>query len=226
MKNKIITLSLTGLMLVNASPLRTTVTDPDEMKELDRCVQKRFQDRRSFGMSRMGPRRSPSPSVYGRPSSAGSSYHRDVRSFSSENPAEQSVIDALHAKSYEVLVYLAGRKILQHAPEKTTIRHRYGVQGPALITNKAMPADPPSTRWLLSESRTALESFEIGDGYTLKRGPWMVTMRPLRATNSGCVSCHTTGIASGPERSKTELAIGDAIGVAIYAYRKTADATE
>ena len=218
MKNRIVTLSIMSLMLVNASPIHTTVPEPDEMKELDRCVQKRFQDRRSFGMNRMGPRRTPNT-----PSSP--PYHRDVRSFSSENPAEQSVIDALHEKGYEVIVYLAGRKILQHAPEKTTIRRRYDVQGPALITNKSMPADPPSNRWLLAESRTALESFEIGDGYTLKHGPWMIAMRPLRATNSGCISCHTTGIASRPGGSKEQLAIGDAIGVAIYAYRKTGEAT-
>ena len=53
----------------------------------------------------------------------------------------------------------------------------------------------------------------------------MIAMRPLRATNSGCISCHTTGIARRPGGSKEQLAIGDAIGVAIYAYRKTGEAT-
>ena len=170
---------------------------------------KRFQDRTTFGMGRMGRRKQP---------------HRDVRSFTSENPAEQSVIDGLHAKGYEVLVYLAGRKIMQTPPASTSNRHRYGVQGPALITNTSMPARPPSKDWLLAESRTALESFQIGDGYVLKRGAWTVAMRPLRATNSGCISCHTSGIASGGEGSKDKLAVGDAIGVAIYAYRQVGSA--
>jgi hypothetical protein len=49
-------------------------------------------------------------------------------------------------------------------------------------------------------------------------------MRPLRATNSGCVSCHTIGIASLPKSSEDKLAVGDAIGVAIYAYRQAASA--
>ena len=83
-----------------------------------------------------------------------------------------------------------------------------------------MPADPPSTRWLLAESRTALESFEIGDGYTLKRGTWTVAMRPLRAANSGCVVCHTSGAARDKDDSKAKLAVGDAVGVTIYAYRQ------
>jgi hypothetical protein len=147
-------------------------------------------------------------------------HHRDVRDFKSENPAEQAVIDAFQSKGYEVIVYLAGRKILEQPPAETQIRYRYGVQGPALITGNSMPADPPSTRWLLAESRTALESFEIGDGYTLKRGTWTVAMRPLRAANSGCVGCHTSGVARDKDDSKAKLAVGDPVGVAIYAYRQ------
>jgi hypothetical protein len=209
MKNKIIVLTMAAVTLVDAAPLHMTVTEPDEIKDLDRCVQKRFQDRTTFGMGRMGPRKQ---------------RHHDIRAFTSENLVEQSVVDSLRAKGYEVIVYLAGRKVMERPPVSTSIRHRYGVQGPALITNKSMPAQPPSKTWLLAESRTALESFQIGDGYALKRGAWTVAMRPLRATNSGCVSCHTTGIASGSEGEKHGFAVGDAIGVAIYAYRQVGNA--
>jgi hypothetical protein len=45
-------------------------------------------------------------------------------------------------------------------------------------------------------------------------------MRPLRAANSGCVSCHTSGAARDKDDSKAKLAVGDAVGVAIYAYRQ------
>ena len=209
MKNKIIILSMVAVTLVDAAPLHVTVTEPNEINELDRCVRKRFQDRANFGMGRMGPRKQP---------------HRDVRSFSSENPAEQAVIDGLRAKGYEVMVYLAGRKIMQTPPVSPSSRRRYGVQGPALITNKSMPSQPPSKTWLLAESRTALESFQTGDGYILKRGAWTVAMRPLRATTSGCVTCHTSGIAAGSEGAKDKLAVGDPIGVAIYAYRQIGSA--
>jgi hypothetical protein len=230
-KNKMLTYGLATTLFVNAAPPHVTITEPDEIKELDRCVQNRFQDpaaisQRRFGMGRMGPRRMPSPQPppHGPSPIAGHSrqgtHHRDVRDFKSENPAEQAVIDAFQAKGYEVIVYLAGRKILEQPPTKTQIQYRYGVQGPALITGKSMSPDPPSTRWLLAESRTALESFEIGDGYTLKRGTWTVAMRPLRAANSGCVSCHTSGVARDKDGSKSELAVGDALGVAIYAYRQ------
>jgi hypothetical protein len=205
MKNRIIILGMAAVTLANAAPLHVTVTEPSEINDLDRCVQKRFQDRASFGMGRMGPRKQP---------------HRDVRSFSSENPAEQAVIDGLRAKGYEVIVYLAGRKIVETPPVSAASRRRYGVQGPALITNKSMASQPPSKTWLLAESRTALESFQTGDGYVLKRGAWTVAMRPLRATNSGCVSCHTSGIAAGSEGAKDKIAVGDPIGVAIYAYRQ------
>jgi hypothetical protein len=37
------------------------------------------------------------------------------------------VIDAFQANGYEVIVYLAGRKILGQPPAKTQIRYRYGV---------------------------------------------------------------------------------------------------
>jgi hypothetical protein len=230
-KNKILIYGLATTLLVNAAPPHVTITEPDEIKELDRCVQKRFQDpaaisQRRFGMGRMGQRRMSSrqpPPAGARPTAGHPSprtHHRDVRDFKSENPAEQAVIDAFQSKGYEVIVYLAGRKILEQPPAKTQIRYRYGVQGPALITGESMPADAPSTRWLLAESRTALESFEIGDGYTLKRGTWTVAMRPLRAANSGCVSCHTSGAARDKDDSKAKLAVGDAVGVAIYAYRQ------
>jgi hypothetical protein len=229
-KNKIVIYGLAMTLLVNAAPPRVTIAEPDEIKELDRCVQKRFQDpaaisQRRFGMGRMGQRRmsSPQPPPQGRLTASHSSpqtRHRDVRDFKSENPAEQAVIDAFRSKGYEVIVYLAGRKVLEQPPAKTQIRYRYGVQGPALITGKSMPTDPPSTPWLLAESRTALESFEVGDGYTLKRGTWTVAMRPLRVANSGCVSCHTSGAARDKDDSKAKLAIGDPVGVAIYAYRK------
>jgi hypothetical protein len=229
MKNKVFIYSLATTLLVNGAPLHATITEPDEIKELDRCVQKRFQDpaaisQRRFGMGRMGKRRRPSPqppdgsSPIADQSRLGT-HHRDVRDFKSENPAEQAVIDAFQAKGYEVIMYLAGGNILEQPPAKTQIQYRYGVQGPALITGKSMAEDSPSTRWLLAESRTALESFEIGEGYTMKRGTWTVAMRPLRAANSGCVNCHTSEVARDNDGSKSELAVGDAVGVAIYAYR-------
>ena len=94
MKNKILIYGLATTLLVNAAPPHVTTTEPDEIKELDRCVQKRFQDpvaisQRRFGMGRMGQRRMSSrqaPSPGARPTlshSAPRTRHRDVRDFKS-----------------------------------------------------------------------------------------------------------------------------------------------
>jgi hypothetical protein len=48
-------------------------------------------------------------------------------------------------------------------------------------------------------------------GFDVKRGEWDVATRALRASNQGCIQCHTYG--------REEPKLGDALGVVIYVYR-------
>ena len=127
-----------------------------------------------------------------------------VRTFQPENATEQAVVGRLQQKGYEVALYLVGRKALE-SPALDPRRHM--VQGPAFITPGK---EYPQADTLLADGRAALISLlEKGDGYSLQTSGWTVAMRPLRATNQTCVECHGG------------LKTGDALGVAMYAYRVT-----
>jgi hypothetical protein len=208
-------LTVAATLLAAESPHVPYPAQPDQIGQLNQCIQARFSDRTSFGMNRLGGRISP---------------HQDVRTFKPETPTEQAVVDQLRSKGYEVLVYLAGRNVLAKPPASNLGAYRYDIQGPALITHPSLPVNPPSNDWLLAAGRQALLSFHSGNGYTVQNGEWTVTMRPLRAANAACVECHTRGIArpmlpGAPSIAVFEpqdgLAIGDPLGVAIYAYRQS-----
>jgi hypothetical protein len=157
--------------------------DPPEIARLDDCIQLRFLNRTSFGMNRILPQR-----------------HHGVQSFRPENPTEQAIIDQLCANRYQVALFLVGRGVLDPFPQLS----RNTLQGPAYITE--VSGDLPPRDTLLAEGRAALQKTEP---YNLRRGEWTVSLRPLRASNAGCIQCHTSA------------KIGDTLGVAVYAYKQT-----
>lgn len=132
-------------------------------------------------------------------------YHR-LRKFQPENATELAVVDQIRKKGYELAVFLAGRSVLS-APLPM------GVQGPALVTNLRDPEQLPASSALLPESRAALASFQTGEGYDIRIGDWTVAMRPLRASNEGCVACHAARTA------QSDVHIGDALGVLMYVFK-------
>jgi hypothetical protein len=135
-----------------------------------------------------------------------------VRQFRPENPAEQAVVNQLEQKGYEVALYLAGRNVMAAAPSAPMVAfYRHGVQGPAYITRLRNPGELPRQEALLEESRSALASFQTGQGYEIQRGEWTVAMRPLRATNETCVRCHNVAGAN--------VKMNGVLGVAMYVYR-------
>jgi hypothetical protein len=169
-------------------------TIPDEINQLDECIQKRFGARTVLGMERV----------------ARMDYH-GVRQFRAENATEQSVVNGLEQKGYQVALYLAGRGV-NTKPMDILAAYRYGVQGPAYITHFGDPKESPSPASLLEDGRKALASFETGGGYDIREGAWTVALRPLRASNQACVQCHST--------SGEKVKIGDPIGVVMYAYKR------
>ncbi|HWZ33894.1 MAG TPA: hypothetical protein VNX18_21290 [Bryobacteraceae bacterium] len=173
---------------------------PPEIARLDECIQHRFVDRTSFGMSRILP-----------------GERHGVRTFRPENPTEQSVVDTLRANGYQVALFLVGRNAMTSSPGLGYDSRRLGLQGPAFIT--PLTADLPDRDALLAESREALRK---GEPYTVRQGDWTVTWKPLRASDSACLQCHTSGIAvlSSPLQTAGEtLKVGDTLGVAVYLYK-------
>jgi hypothetical protein len=178
-----------ALTPVNAGHLPATRNPEfEEIARLNDCIQARFLSRTSFGMSRIAIQ-----------------YH-GVRKFQPENANEVAVVDRIQKKGYELAVFLAGRTVLSFPLPMS-------VQGPALVTNLGDPKQLPGSDVLLPESRAALASFKSGNAYDARIGDWTVAMRPLRASNAGCVACHNPGaLQSGVQ-------IGDALGVVMYVFR-------
>ena len=178
-----------------AAPLARLDSVPDEISRLDNCIQLRFLDAKAFGMRRILPQE----------------FH-GIRTFQPENSTERAVVEQLRHRGYEVALYLVGRNALAaQTPFKSLNLRRSGVQGPAFITPVHEGEFPPPDT-LLDDGCRALLSFQKGDGYDIRKDGWTVAMRPLRASNHKCIQCHTTGAS--------ELKIGDALGAALYVYRR------
>jgi hypothetical protein len=193
-----------GSLPLSKTPVSAT---QDEIARLDACIQARFLDTRTFGMSRV----------------ATTQYHRSGH-FVPENEAERAVIGELKDKHYDVGFFLLGRFALGTPPSPIALDthgvfspnlvalRRRGVQGPAFITPLGAE-DLPKPEALLDEARDALLSFDSGQGYNIQQGDWTVAMRPLRASTQKCVQCHVANSGAG------NLKIGDGLGVAMYVYR-------
>ncbi len=171
--------------------LPVTTPEPNELNQLNDCIQRRFLGRTTFGMNRILPNQ----------------FH-GVRQFRPENAAEQAVVNQLGQDGYQVALYLAGRNVLSApAPNSLLQPYRYTVQGPAFIT-RLNPEELPRPETLLEESRAA---FSKDQGYEIQKSGWTVALRPLRASNEACVQCHNAAGA--------HVKMNDALGVAMYVYK-------
>jgi hypothetical protein len=183
------TLILTALAAHLTLPV--TTPEPNELNQLNDCIQRRFLARTTFGMQRILPNQ----------------FH-GVRQFRPENPAEQAVVNQLGQDGYQVALYLAGRNVLS-APTPISLLqpYRYAVQGPAYIT-RLNPEELPRPETLLEESRAA---FKKDQGYEIQKSGWTVALRPLRASNETCVQCHNAAGAN--------VKMNDVLGLAMYVYK-------
>lgn len=194
--------------------LGCSVADP-----IDECIQELFSkaDFR-FGMTRVPTRIS------------------HIKYFAPSNAKEEEAVRELEASGWDVGFYLAGRQILGDKPDLLAIsvyadKHPV-IGGPISITGSAQkapdnskPVVMPDPAELWDEGQKAMRAFKSSNRYEFSIGKWNVEARPIRA-REGCLKCHSNKPASADvigfdmTPSKAPIKIGDALGVAMYAYAK------
>jgi len=202
-------ISLTLMWLAAAPAAAATLSKavgPDPIAHLDECIQRRFLGTGAFGMGRVLPNR----------------YH-GVAQFQPEDATEERVVTELAQKGFQVTVFLAGRHVLDTPPVGMPVG-RFGLQGPAHITGTNSATALPDPEVLLAEGRKAMQSLASKEdhsaGYEINKGSWTVALRPLRASNERCVMCHTVGFGTLVRDRGRNPKLGDALGVAMYIYRR------
>ena len=202
---------------------RSAGADDARLQSLDIDIQARFRkaDKR-FGISRiMTP-----------------DHHRAIRRYTPENVAEAQTVSALESQRLQVLLYLAGRRVLTmpaelvwlvpHTPGapasvEKAIPLRRVLEGPVTVTPSLSSSmyprplpEPPPAEDLVEEGVRAFGLF--GDGgttHTFTRDGWSFLARPIRAGTRSCLRCHR--YRDGP--GSVAMAVGDVLGVVFYAYR-------
>jgi hypothetical protein len=170
-----------------------TVHADDPIASLNRSIQDRFKDvDKFFGLRRIVV--------------IGDSPHQ----FNPENAAELSAVEELNDAGLRVSLYLAGRRVLDQEPDLTTKEpfglNRRVIFGPVAVTS-GVAAGLPAAIDLIPESRVAFRTLAKRERHDFEIADWNFTARAVRATASLCLSCH---------RGR---AIGDPLGVVLYAYQ-------
>lgn len=166
----------------------------DPIASLNRSVQDRFKDvDKTFGLRRIVV--------------IGDTPHQ----FRPESVAEFSAVKELKDSGYRVALYLAGRRVLDREPDLSTKEptqiNRRVIFGPVAVTDPDILSALPDAVDLIDESRTAFHLLAKRDRHDFEMGVWTFTARAVRATSAQCLSCHRG------------QAIGDPLGVVLYAYR-------
>ena len=81
----------------------------------------------------------------------------------------------------------------------------------------------PNSIELWNDTRNAMQAFSRSESYDFRHGDWKFAARPIRVTDTACLNCHTPNgatLMSAGVRPDNALAVGDAIGVLLYGYRK------
>src|SRR6185295_4416494 len=187
-------------------------SEADLIAALDDCVQQRFLDvDKGFGFSRVI-----------RP---GETPHR----FKAENAKELTIVEYLTSARLDVVLYLAGRRIVEAKLNSEDADSIAGslIKGPVSIT----PGNKPNTglplpKQLLSHSQEAMHVFQGSGKYDFSLGEWKFIARPVRVSGTSCLNCHkrngTTLFSRGKigEDSKS-LKIGDPLGLLVYGFKNS-----
>lgn len=178
---------------------------------LDDCIQQRFLDvDKGFGYRRLV-----------RP---GDTPHR----FKPENAKELAVVDYLTRHKLDVVLYLAGRGIIEPSPNSKEVDSIAAkvIKGPVRITpGDKQVAGLPTLKQLWDHGQQAMHVFHGSDNYDFNLGEWKFVVRPVRASDQSCLKCHqpngTSHIAMANRRQESKsLQIGDPLGLLVYGYKK------
>src|SRR5262245_46268743 len=78
---------------------------------------------------------------------------------------------------------------------------------------------PPDAASISNEARLAFAAFERKEPYyDFEAGDWNVVARPVRADDT-CLKCHWSNGDHWPTGGRSDLRVGDVLGVALYAYQ-------
>jgi hypothetical protein len=184
-------LTFLGILLV---PAGAGVAFDDPIAALNRTIQERFAlVDGTFGLRRIVV--------------IGDTPHQ----FRPERVSELDAVHGLEEERLDVALYVAGRRVLDREPDLTTkapfALNQRVIFGPVAVTNPAALASLPSAIDLIDESRLAFQVLQRRDRHDFEGGGWTWTARAIRAASNACLHCH-------PGR-----AIGDPLGVVLYAYR-------
>lgn len=187
--------ALLALNLVVAGVITIGADDP--IASLNRSIQDRFKDvDKNFGLRRIVV--------------LGDTPHQ----FRPESVPEFSAVKELKDAGFEIALYVAGRRVLDREPHLTTKEptqlDRRVIFGPIAVTDpQALPSLPAAVD-LIDESRTAFYTLTRRERHDFDIGDVSFTARAVRATTEQCLTCH---------RGR---AVGDPLGVVLYAYRQSA----
>jgi hypothetical protein len=183
---------MAAALLVSAGVVSADTARPElrAIAELNDCIQQRFMDvDKLFGFRRIvRPDETP-------------------HTFRPENVREMDAVQLLEKAQLDVVLYLAGRRVLK---PRTEGMERWAPKGPVRISSgNGRESEPPAGAALWDDARDALIAFSGNTSYEFGApiGGWKMIARPIRASGEVCVGCHAP------------LRVGDPIGVVIYAYR-------
>ena len=175
------------------------------IQALDAAIQQRFTKVDvTFGFTRVMPRGT-------------------AHDFVPESDAELSSLGRLDDAHLRVVLYLAGRHLLNPSADQPLFYRRQDpIKGPARLTPGAR-VTMPTAESLADESRRAFAAFDRHEPhYDFVAGDWNVVARPVRAANGTCLQCHRSDGVNWPARNTSDLHVGDVLGVVIYAYQESA----
>jgi hypothetical protein len=172
---------------------------------LNACIQERFKDvDEAFGFRRITKTRTP---------------HR----FEPENVREELAVRDLEREGLGVMLYLAGRRVLDARPATDALASHV-IRGPVAVTSVSPPAGP-QPRALWDEAARAMSRFATAETYDFSAGSWTFHARPVRATDTVCLRCHVKDrrITYGAPANRVlddAVNLGDPLGVVLYGYEK------
>lgn len=180
--------------------------DMQAISAFNDCIQDRFKDIIDrFGVSRIVK--------------LGETPHR----FQPESVAEMGSVRALEQARLEVVLYVAGTRVLRPAPALPLVAdaHAYAIiKGPVRVTAGSSPTDAaraPSASALREEGRRAMRAFATSESHEFTQSGWNFTARPVRASGTACLRCHQHANPATIQNDPVKL--GDALGVVLYGYR-------